>query len=63
MFTSQIFFLCACSMQSYFDFKSKNNNTTFKVSEIQTTDNGLSQSHFQGFFSPQQELILKKTQH
>ena len=63
MFTSQIFFLCACSMQSYFDLELKNNNTTFKVSETQTTDNGLSQSHFQGFSSPQQELILKKTQH
>ena len=50
-------------MQSYFDLELKNNNTTFKVSEIQTTDNGLSQSHFQGFSSPQQELILKKTQH
>ena len=30
------FFLCACSMYSYLEFKLKNNNTIFTVSKIQT---------------------------
>ena len=33
------------------------------VSEVQAMDNGLCQPHFQDFFSPQQYLILEKTQH
>ena len=33
----------------------------FTVSEIQTMDYGLCQPHFQGFFSPQQQLVLEKT--
>ena len=35
----------------------------FMVSEVQAMDNGLCQPHFQDFFSPQQYLILEKTQH
>ena len=57
------FFLYMCSMYSHSEFKLINNNTIFTLSEIQTIDNGLSQPHFQGLFSPQQQLILKRTQH
>ena len=35
----------------FFLIEKNNNNNIFMVSEIQTIDNGLSQPHFQGFFS------------
>ena len=50
-FTEFFFVLAACTAILSSNWK---NNTILAVSEIQTIDNGLSQPHFQGFFSPQQ---------
>ena len=54
LFTSQIFFFVCAMCTAILISNWKNNNTVFIVFETQTIDNGLSQPHFQGFFSPQQ---------
>ena len=52
LFTSQILFFMRAVCTAILSMNWKNNNTMFMVFQIQPMDNGFSQSHLQGFFSP-----------